>query len=225
VQRAGAGIGVVPEPEYVRIMAASSRGAVVETTLPPPDDRITLSSIGEFHEVTAWGDFVIESSEPIVVSQIMASQAATGVGQGLPGGDPSLVILPPIEQFRPDYVFLTPDKYAFDFISVVAPRSAVVTLDDVALGPEECEIAPADGLTEEQRGEAPPLVVYRCQLSFPTIDPRKQPPDNVLPGRQRDGVHRLRASAPVGLLVTGFDSFVSYAYAGGTELRELAPPD
>lgn len=225
VKQAGAKLEVVPEPEYVRITAASSRGAEIKTTLPPPDDRITLSSLGQFHEVTAWGDFMIESSEPIIVSQIMASQFATGVGEGLPGGDPSLLILPPIEQFRPDYVFLTPDKYAFDFISVVAPRAAVVTLDDVPLGPEECEIAPADGLTDEQRGgEAPSLVVYRCQLSFPVIDPKRRSPDNVLPGRQRDGVHRLRASAPVGLLVTGFDSFVSYAYAGGTELRELAPP-
>ncbi|MGK3971679.1 hypothetical protein WMF38_08160 [Sorangium sp. So ce118] len=225
-KQAGAQIEVVPEPEYVRIMAVSGKGAEITTTLPPPDDRITLGSVGQFHEVTAWGDFLIESSEPVVVSQIMASQNATGVKQGLPGGDPSLIILPPVEQFRQDYVFLTPDKYAFDFISVIAPPSAVVQLDGVALGPEECEIAPADGLTDEQRGGgAPPFIVYRCQLSFAAIDPAKPAPDNVLPGRQRDGVHRIAASAPVGLLVTGFDSFVSYAYAGGTELREIAAPD
>ncbi|WP_438029637.1 IgGFc-binding protein [Sorangium sp. So ce233] len=226
VKEAGARIEVVPEPEYVRIMAATGKGAEITTTLPPPDDRIALSSLGQFHDVTAWGDFLIESSEPVIVSQIMASQNATGVRQGLPGGDPSLLILPPLEQFRQDYVFLTPDKYAFDFISVIAPPSAVVQLDGVTLGAEECEIAPADGLTNEQRGGgAPPFVVYRCQLSFATIDPEKQAPDNVLPGRQRDGVHRIAASAPVGLLVTGFDSFVSYAYAGGTELREIAAPD
>ncbi|WP_437290907.1 IgGFc-binding protein [Sorangium sp. So ce406] len=225
-KEAGARIEVVPEPEYVRIMAATGKGAEITTTLPPPDDRITLSSLGQFHDLTVWGDFLIDSSEPLVVSQIMASQNATGVRQGLPGGDPSLLILPPVEQFRQDYVFLTPDKYAFDFISVVAPPSAVVQLDGVTLGAEECEIAPADGLTDEQRGGgAPPFVVYRCQLSFATIDPEKQAPDNVLPGRQRDGVHRIAASAPVGLLVTGFDSFVSYAYAGGTELREIAAPD
>ncbi|WP_437310702.1 IgGFc-binding protein [Sorangium sp. So ce388] len=225
-KQAGAQIEVVPEPEYVRIMAVTGKGAEITTTLPPPDDRIALTSLGQFHEVTAWGDFLIESSEPVVVSQIMASQNATGVKQGLPGGDPSLIILPPVEQFRQDYVFLTPDKYAFDFISVIAPASAVVQLDGVTLGPEECEIAPADGLTDEQRGGgAPPFVVYRCQLSFAAIDPEKQAPDNVLPGRQRDGVHRIAASAPVGLLVTGFDSFVSYAYAGGTELREIAAPD
>ncbi|MGK3982438.1 IgGFc-binding protein [Sorangium sp. So ce136] len=225
-KQAGAKIEVVPEPEYVRIMAVTGKGAEITTTLPPPDDRITLTSLGQFHEVTAWGDFLIESSEPVAVSQIMASQNATGVKQGLPGGDPSLIILPPVEQFRQGYVFLTPDKYAFDFISVIAPPSAVVQLDGVTLGPEECEIAPADGLTDEQRGGgAPPFVVYRCQLSFAAIDPEKQAPDNVLPGRQRDGVHRIAASAPVGLLVTGFDSFVSYAYAGGTELREIAAPD
>jgi hypothetical protein len=40
---------------------------------------------------------------------------------------------------------------------------------------------------------------------------------------QNDGVHRLEATRPVGLLVDGFDSFVSYAYAGGTELNQIVP--
>jgi hypothetical protein len=226
VKQAGAGIEVVPEPDYVRITAASVEGALVKTSLPPPDDEFQLSWQGAFRELTAWGDFTIDSSQPLIVSQVMASQAAAGVRTGLPGGDPSLLILPPTEQFRPDYVFLVPDKYAFDFVTIIAPPSAVVSLDDVQLGAEECEIAPADGLTSEQRKSAtPPLFVYRCQLSFASIDPQKQAPDNVVPGRQRDGVHRIRASEPVGLLVTGFDSYVSYAYAGGTELREIAAPD
>jgi hypothetical protein len=43
----------------------------------------------------------------------------------------------------------------------------------------------------------------------------------VKPGRQNDGVHRVQADYPVGVLVYGFDSFVSYAYAGGTDLSEI----
>jgi hypothetical protein len=84
---------------------------------------------------------------------------------------------------------------------------------------------PADGLTTEARGTAvPPFFVYQCQLSYPTIDPQKTAPENVTAGMQNDGVHRLVASAPIGVIVSGFDNYVSYAYAAGTELREIAPP-
>ena len=40
-----------------------------------------------------------------------------------------------------------------------------------------------------------------------------------------DGVHRLISGAPIGVMVTGFDNYVSYAYAAGTELRELGVPE
>lgn len=226
VKGAGALIEPVPEPDFVRFVAASTQGAVLRTTLPAPDDEITLSHQGAFREVTALRDFMVESSEPIIVAQVMASQDAAGVKRGLPGGDPSLLIIPPIEQYRRDYVFLTPDKYAFDFVSVIAPPEAVVSLDQAPLGPEVCEVGPADGLTAEERGGAPPpYLIYRCQLSFPAIDPLLEPPSNVLPGSQNDGVHRVISAEAVGVLVTGFDSYVSYAYAGGTELREIAQPE
>ncbi|MCC6624746.1 MAG: IgGFc-binding protein [Deltaproteobacteria bacterium] len=44
-------------------------------------------------------------------------------------GDPTLVLVPPLKQFRNEYVFLTPDKYARDFINLIAPDGASVTLD------------------------------------------------------------------------------------------------
>ena len=62
------------------------------------------------------------------------------------------------------------------------------------------------------------FVVYRCQLSFPGYDPAS---NTVTTGRQNDGVHRVQSDYPVGVLVYGFDAFVSYAYAGGTELKDI----
>jgi len=224
VTLAGALTGEVPEPEYVRFVAASTKGAIIRTTLPPPDDEIFLDYQGDYRELTAYGDFLATSTEPVVLSQVMASQDAAGVKRGLPGGDPSLLIIPPIEQYRPDYVFLTPDKYVFDFLTVVAPASAEVQLDDEDITTKACDVAPADGLTDDERGGPPEWLVYRCQLSFPSIDPVPNPPVTTA-GTQNDGVHRLVASAPIGAIITGFDSFVSYAYAGGTELREIAPPE
>ena len=59
---------------------------------------------------------------------------------------------------------------------------------------------------------------FKCQLSFPRIVPDKTPPSNLQPGEQNDGVHRLTADQPVGLIVYGFDAYVSYGYPGGTDL-------
>jgi hypothetical protein len=224
IREAGADTGVVPEPDFVRFVAATSKKTVIATTLPAPDDEMTLSGLGAWAEVTAWRDFVVTSSQPIIVEVVLASQDAAGVKRGLPGGDPSIVIVPPIEQFRRDYVFLTPDKYIFDFLTVVAPPQATVILDDSPLGPDRCEVSPADGLTDAERGSStPPFYAYQCQLSFAVIS-AMIPPD-VTPGLQNDGVHRLVADYPIGAVVSGFDNYVSYAYAAGTELREIAPPE
>jgi hypothetical protein len=46
-----------------------------------------------------------------------------------PLGDPSLILVPPTSQFRDSYVFLAPNKYAFDYINIVAPSAAAVALD------------------------------------------------------------------------------------------------
>lgn len=225
VKLAGATLGVVDEPEYFRFVNASSQPATITTTLPAPLDTFTLSGLGDFREVTSTKSFMASSSGPIHVGQVLASQEAASIPRGLPGGDPSLIVVPPIEQYRADYVFLTPDKYAFDFLSIIAPPDALVLLDDAPVDAERCDVSPADGLTAAQRGSAtPPLVVYECQLSFPVIDPSKAAPDNISLGVQNDGVHRILASVPIGVIVSGFDNFVSYAYAAGTELREIAPP-
>jgi hypothetical protein len=50
-------------------------------------------------------------------------------------GDPTLILVPPVSQYRSSYVFLSPNKYAFDFINIVAPVDAIVTLDGQAMPP------------------------------------------------------------------------------------------
>ncbi|MFO0555540.1 MAG: IgGFc-binding protein [Polyangiaceae bacterium] len=225
VQAAGADVQPIPEADYVRFIATEEDGATIETSLPAPDDVIHLAGRGAMAEVRVLTDFTAESSSPVLVAQVMGSQQDGSVTKsGYPGGDPSLMFVPPLEQARTDYVFLTPDKYAFDFVLVVAPAGSTVFLDGQELGPDICEVSAADGLTSAARGKAEPdQYVYRCQLGFPTIDGSTDPPKIML-GEQRDGVHRVSANAPVAVSVMGFDAFVSYAYAGGTELREIAPP-
>jgi hypothetical protein len=223
LSEAGAFIGIIKEPDYFRPVNAYDGLTTIKTTLPSPNDSFVLDGLGAFRTITALQDFVLEADHAIHLGNVSPSQEAAGIKRGLPGGDPSLLVVPPVEQWRADYVFLTPDRYAFDFATIIAPPDAVLRLDGAPLDPTTCRVAPADGLTPAQRGsDTPPYLVYTCQLGFAVVDSTKLSPDNLTPGEQDDGTHRLEASAPVGLLVSGFDSFVSYSYAGGTDLREIS---
>lgn len=224
IQTAGARIAPFDEPEFYRVVTTHSGVTKITTTLPPPYDAFELEGEGASATLVAHQDFLLTSEQPTLVADVLASQEAAGVVRGLPGGDPSLTFVPPIEQWRSEYVLLTPDKYAFDFLVITAPFGAQVYVDGLLIDGKMCELSPADGLDEVARKRKdPPFVVYRCQLSFPAIDPDKASPLNISPGRQNDGVHRVQSDYAVGVLVYGFDAFVSYAYAGGTQLKEIDP--
>jgi hypothetical protein len=218
-------ISPVDEPEFVRVIAVADGKVQVRTTLPAPDDSFVLDGPGGFREIVYHQDFALESDGAIHVVDLQASQDAAGVPRGMPGGDPSLLVVPPVEQFRADYVFLTPDKYAFDFVSVFAPKGTQLLFDGAPFDVGACEtvdVAPAPSPITGKPTVAG-WQVWRCQLSFPVVDPTQPSGKNVSPGRQNDGVHRLQASRPVGAVVYGFDSYVSYAYAAGTELTSISP--
>lgn len=226
VLAAGAtGISLVDEPEFVRVVAVAEGKVHVRTTLPKPDDDFVLDGPGGFREIVYRRDFALESDGAIHVADVQASQDAAGVPRGLPGGDPSLLIVPPVEQYRADYVFLTPDKYAFDFVSIFAPKGTQLLFDGAPFDDGACERATIAAATSPVTGvpSAAGWDIWRCQLSFPVIDPTQPAGKNLLPGRQNDGVHRLQSSRPVTAIVYGFDSYVSYAYAAGTELTTISP--
>jgi hypothetical protein len=209
-------VAEVNEPEWIRVLAVEDT-TVLTTSLPPPQDRITLLP-NEDVILRVDQDFILRADRPVVVLQAQSSQNAVGIPSEYPGGDPSIVFVPPTPQYRRDYVLLTPDKYAFDFITIIAPVTARVLLDG-APPPPSCEVAPADGI-RRMPGEAPPdFVIYRCQLSFPDVIGR--PNVRVEEGEQNDGVHTVVADQPVGVMVTGFDAYVSYAYYGGLNLQRI----
>jgi len=223
VLAAGADIGVIDEPELYRVLAVATGTTHVTTTLPAPQDAFDLAQ-GQDMVLVAHQDFLLTASQAAIVMDVQVSQEAAGVPNGLPGGDPSITYVSPIEQWRADYVLLTPDKYNFDFLVISAPSDAHVYIDGELVDDTVCDVGPGDGLTADERGSpTPPYLSYRCQLSFPLIDTTQNPPV-VLPGKQNDGAHHVQADEPVGVVVYGFDSYVSYAYAGGTDLKEIFVP-
>jgi hypothetical protein len=224
LKAAGAEIGVQDQNEYFRVIATTERGAHITTSLDGKQSELTLGGLGDWASLTSSHHFTLDSDAPVALASVSPSQEDANIPNALPGGDPSLIVIPPIEQFRANYVFLTPDKYSFDFLRIIAPPGASVALDGrLVTEIPTCEKASADGLTDMVRGGPPAQVVYSCQLSFPKIDMSKPRPDNLSAGLQNDGVHRILSNQPVGMLVDGFDYFVSYGYAAGTELSFIVP--
>jgi len=226
---AGAKIGPAVQEEYFRVLAVTDAGARVTTSLDGEFSRFTLARKGTYLDLSSTQHFALWSDQPVMLAAISPSQAAANVPNVLPGGDPSLLIVPPVEQFRSSYVFLTPDFYAFDFVRILAPPDARVVFNSQNLEDVDgCSLGavPVERGVEIVPGTANVLarewVVYTCQLSYPRINP--DDPENLLQeGLQGDGPQFLLADRPVGVLVDGFDAYVSYAYAGGTDLAVIVP--
>jgi hypothetical protein len=223
------GVAEVNEPEWIRIVTTTSGRTHVRTTLDAPDDDFELPERGDII-MRADRDFIIDADKPIHVLEALASQGVTGIPRQYPGGDPSIITVPPVDQFRRDYIFLTPDKYAFDFVTIVAPPDANIQLDGAPL-PAACAGTPADGVARSATDPTPEWVVHRCQLSFPEVTNGTgsgglmggSAPTvvHVLLGEQHDGAHTVVADRPISIIVYGFDRFVSYAYVGGLNLNAL----
>ncbi len=207
------------EPEYWRIVAAHD-GTLIHTTLTVPNDVFTLDR-GKDVILMSTGDFTVQASKPITFAQFPVSQQATGIPSTLPdgtrppGGDPSSIMIPPIEQWRQSYLVLVPDKYAFDSILLAAPSTARIRYDGQALEDAlDCDYQPAGTLPLGPDGTDLEYVAIRCMLSHPTTTG---------PGQQDDGVHFLETAdgSHFGLVVWGWDSFVSYGYPGGSNLSPI----
>ncbi len=215
LEEAGWDVSVVPdEPEFWRILATREDTSVT-TNLPPPNNAFFLQR-GDVVTFESERDFIVQASHPIAFAQFPASQQTTGIpstilGERAPGGDPAYITIPPIQQWRSQYLFLVPSLYRFDFLLIAAPADAAILFDDLPLSNvlPRCEYEPigtiADGDNETE------YIGIRCPLSMP------MPGDE---GLQDDGRHTIESvgGQPIGLVVYGWDSFVSYGYPGGANV-------
>jgi hypothetical protein len=164
-----------------------------EVVLTPPVHAPVVLQEGEWFEYETDEDVQIVASKPVMVAQYLASQDAPSPGrqQGDAGtGDPALILVPPVHQWRTEYVFLAPDKYAYDYVSMVVRTEGVVLLDGnpVELLPD-VEIV---GIAESGWS------AVRAGLS--------------------DGFHEVVCPDRCSVMVHGYDQYVSYGYPAGLDL-------
>ncbi|GAB4290289.1 MAG: hypothetical protein Kow0090_03330 [Myxococcota bacterium] len=171
------------EPDFWRIMAGNDGTTTVQTDPPQPGSPYTLNP-GQWKQFESRQDFIISASQPVMVGQFMSGQ-----DYGAGTGDPAFMLLPPIEQYRKDYIVLSTSNYAYDRINVTAPQSATVEFDGSPL---------TSGWTNIPNTQ---FMVNKLQVN--------------------DGIHTIYASEPVGVMVYGFDQYVSYAYTGGLDLKRI----
>jgi hypothetical protein len=200
------------DPEWTAVVAASRSGAAVYA---PQNGVRSCSSIvqngvlflgpDENCEFNTQISVLLEAEQRFGVTQFMSGQASTG-GQNH-AGDPAMMVVPPRDQFRNRYMFLTPQTYYVDYLNLVGPENAVYELDGAVIDNTACQ--------ELNNPDEAPCV----------IDPWA-PIGNGEIGhmviRMNDGPHLVesRSGEPFGIMVYAYDNYVSYAYPGGLDLTK-----
>jgi hypothetical protein len=179
------------EKDIWRLLAAYDD---TEVTLEPAAAIVPRLDAGQWFEFESAADFAIHATRPVLVGQFLAAQDAPNPGReaGDAGiGDPSFILLAPVRQFREDYVFLAPNKYAEDYVSVAARAGGTVRLDGTVI--EQIALAQAVSIgTSGWRALRVPLA---------------------------DGFHEIICRGGCSIMVHGYDRYVSYAYPGGLNLE------
>ncbi len=151
---------------------------------------LTTLNRGQFVERIYNTSLNITATQPILVAQY-----ANGSGYDGANADPFMMLISPYEQFLGSYTVNTPSSgFAFNFVNVVAPNSAVGTIK-------------LDGVTIPN-------------ASFTTIGATGYSGAQIAVSI---GVHTLTSNGlPFGVSAYGFNNFDSYGYPAGASYSPIA---
>ena len=178
------------EPDVIRFLGVAET-ADVTTTLPAPYDKFTLKP-GDVITTFAQENFTAVSTKPVAIAQFIISQEYV---QGTNIGDPAFTTFPPIDQFRTEYVILTPPSWTKNYVAISAPKGTKIGIDGKT---PTCTVEPAgkiDGTDYESRV---------CEL--------------------KEGAHRLSGDLPFGIVAYGYGNAGSYAFVGGADVKRIYKP-
>lgn len=107
-----------------------------------------------------------------------------------------MISLPASAQYQNDYVFLVPDGYASNYVTVIREQGASVE---------------RDGISVDAAGWRPLGVLDGVGYEYVHLG-------------VETGSHGISSSAPCGIISVGYDQDVSYGYPGGSGLQVISEP-
>ncbi len=209
--------GTIPaanqKPDHFKIVA----GASTELVLTPANAATQLAGSactsgslsagtcqlagGRFIQFTATQPFTVTATNPIAVAQFFPGQGPiVGGSSGSPvsQGDPSMLLLPPVEQWRSRYTVLASTGLEDNYLGLAIDGSKVSSVRVDGLGISGFTVIPG---TTFQRKNHP------VTTGTHTIEVMPAPGQTVAPG--------------AGVTVYGYDRYVSYGYTGGLDLQTI----
>ena len=180
------------EKDVWRILASEDG---TEVTLEPPVAVVPTLDATKWFEFETNEDFRVSGTKPILVGQFLAAEQAPNPGRDendAGTGDPAFILTVPTRQFRDSYVFIAPDKYEFDYVSIAKKKGGSALLDG--------------GEVEQLPGA--------IMADIPGTDWR------AVRAPIADGFHTLNCVDTCSVMVHGYDRFVSYGYPGGLNLDQ-----
>jgi len=189
--------GVGPVGQGVRIYGNFDNTTLTYSPTMPAGCPTTVSA----GEVVDCGivsqDFRVQGNNSFAVGMFTQGSSVVDPATMPPmqEGDPDQTLETAVEQYRTKYVFLAPIDYTENYVVIIAPSGAAVSIDG---SPTTATPAPVGSTGYE---------VIRQLLG---------------PGQQ--GAHTLDSAQPVGIQVTGYGAYTSYTYPGGLDLQHISPP-
>ena len=179
--------------------APASKGQIVRIIATAPDTTLifnpeqtgvptTLANAGDFVQIDdTTAPFEVAGNHRLLVSQYMQGQ---NVGGGT--GDPAMTLAVPVEQYRTTYMFHAPTNYEVNYVNIIAPLTALITLDGTVLPTNFAPIGNSGwGFTRQ------------------TLDD------------SGTGTHLIESDEQFGVLVYGYGQFTSYWYPAGLDLSPI----
>lgn len=197
--RVVAGCGKASCPNGTRVTINPSPASYIQSGLCsgnvctlPPIDATTGNQTAPWVEFTHRSDFVATADQPIMLAQYFSGSNANA---GSDEGDPSMVLTPPVEQWRMSYNVVTSNTYKSNYLLIATQSTAPnIEIDGKALTP-----ANFPGMTSNSLAGG--FTVYRVPV----------------PGKSLT----VTGTSRFGVVVAGFDSYVSYGYPGGLDLMKI----
>lgn len=181
-----------PVGQVVRIYGNVDNTALTYPAGTPPGAPATINAGQVVDLGPVSQNFEIAGDKEFAVGMFQMGASAVGGASGR--GDPAQSLATAVEQYRTKYVFLAPMDYEVNYVDVVMPLDATISIDGMPVAGAPTPIGSGFGVAHVQLG----------------------------PGNQ--GQHVLEATAPVGIQVLGYGSYTSYQYPGGSDLNVIAPP-